>query len=252
MKKIMFLLLAVICLFTSCKEVVYDWDHPDKIPWGPFSANYVTAYVYPKLEDAKASYYIENWESDRASFKLEEPSLMIILLFNTPEENVIRERLYTNELWYPQEKVDKFKELAIKNNDTCFNRDGVFGSCLADPVESINIVSDSDYDDAHPAGTSLNDIIFIEFRSATEFVESGYTDEQYDVKKNPYDLHFIEPLTQFIEKKRNLVEECFGFIFNRLPSEDSEHNFTVYYDDVAGRHLEIPVKSVSIKKETVK
>jgi hypothetical protein len=248
MKHLTFLVLLVIYFFTSCKEVVRDDDHPAS-PWGPVSKNFVNAYVYPELENATTFYYIENWEEGaRASFKLDEPSLVLVLGFLTPEEDVIRERLYSNELWYSQEKEDKFLELAIKNKDTSFYRDGSFGSCLADPVEFINIVSDSDYDDVHPAGTSLNDIIYIGFRSATEFVKSGYADERYDTKKHPYNLHFIEPLTQFIEKKRNLVEENFGFIFSHLPTEASKHNFTIYYDDAAGRHFEIPV-SVSVEKD---
>jgi hypothetical protein len=250
MKQFVFLILPVIYLFNACNEVVINDDSPVDTPWGTFSKNYVNAYIEPKLSDTMTSWYIETWERERGSFKLEQPSLMLVFGFNTPEEDIIRERLYPEELWYPQEKVYQFRELAKKNNDTCFNRDGSFGGCLVDPVESINIVSDSDYDDVHPAGTSLNDIIYIEFRSATEFVASGYTDEKYDTKKHPYDLLEIEPLTQFLEKKRNLVDGFFGFIFHHLPTKASEHNFTIYYDDVAGRHFEIPV-SVSVEKEIV-
>jgi hypothetical protein len=253
MKQFILLISSVIYILASCSENKVIYDSKPVSPWGPASKNFVNAYVYPTLEDAKTSYYIETWEGVRAdSFKLDESSLIIILYFNTPEEDITRERLYVNELWYQQEKVSMFRKLAIKNKDTSFYQDGVFGSCLADPIESLNIVSDSDYDDAHPAGTSLNDIIYVEFRSATEFVESGYTNEWYSVKKNPYDLHFIEPLAQFLAKKRNLVNECFGFIFHHLPTKVLEHNFTIYYDDAAGRHLEIPVESVSVAKDAAK
>lgn len=249
MTKFMFIILLVVYFCTACNKVILDVDDPIDIPWVPFSKNYVNAYIEPNLDDTVTFWYTENWETDRFSFKLEEPSLVLVFGFETPEEEVIRERLYPEELWYPQEKVDKFRELAKNNRDTCFNRDGAFGGCLVDAVESINIVSDSDYDDAHPAGTSLNDIVYIEFRSATEFVESGYTNEQYDIKKHPYDLHFIEPLAQFIEKKRSLVDGCFGFIFNHFPTKASKHNFTIYYTDAAGRHFEISVNSVSVETD---
>jgi hypothetical protein len=244
--------MSIIYLFNACTEVIVDNNNPVDTSWGPVSKYFVNAYIEPKLKDTIVGYNIDTVDDSRiSSFQLENPILELIVGFNTPEEDVIRERLYPEELWYPQEKVDHFKELAIKNRDTSFNRDGSFGSCLVDPVKSINIVSDADYDDAHPAGTSLNDIIYIVFRSATEFVESNYTDEKYDTKKHPYDLHFIEPLDQFLEKKRNLVDGFFEFIFHHLPTKALTHNFTVYYDDTAGRHFEIPVKSVSVEKEII-
>ena len=60
--------------------------------------------------------------------------------------------------------VIRFKELAQKFNDTEYNK---INSNSPPPVmyvqsESLNIVSDQDYDATHPAGSSLNDLFFSE------------------------------------------------------------------------------------------
>ncbi|MDR0560812.1 MAG: hypothetical protein LBG92_11650 [Prevotellaceae bacterium] len=237
MKKYIFLISIIFGLY-SCEEKIYEPIGPLD-PWGPVSKTFVTAYLYPDMNYLDVLYFMDIEEAD--SIKFNEPKLSILFGFSIPEDSVVRDRLFKDEFWYSKYKANTFKELSKKNGDTSYYESGVFGGCMADPIEFLGIVSDKDYDAAHPAGTLLNDIIYVKFRSATEFVASSYKDRRYDIKSHPYRLGFIEPLTIFNSKKRNLVDSYFKFIFEHLPEKMETHNFTIFYNDAAGRRIEIPV-----------
>ena len=46
-------------------------------------------------------------------------------------------------------------------------------------IEGLHITSDQDYDEQHPAGSLLNDLFDIEYRSFAKYVESGYDDSLF-------------------------------------------------------------------------
>jgi hypothetical protein len=62
--------------------------------------------------------------------------------------------------------------------DVSYNRRMVPGLqvCMADTLLYIHVIGHTDYDAAHTAGTSLNDIIEIEFSSPLRYIQSQYKD----------------------------------------------------------------------------
>ncbi|KGN92887.1 hypothetical protein [Porphyromonas canoris] len=71
-------------------------------------------------------------------------------------------------------------------------------------ITGINVTSDAAWDDAHPAGASLNDIIIFYSNALDPFIQSGYKEEfAWDEKKQKF-----EP----IKKEDPNVEELAGRI----------------------------------------
>lgn len=69
-----------------------------------------------------------------------------------------------------------YEQLAVHFNDVSFNRDIVpYGRpALADEFTVTEIISDTDFDGTHPAGTSLTDIFMFHGTSVKRYIESGY------------------------------------------------------------------------------
>lgn len=75
---------------------------------------------------------------------------------------------------------ERYLELARRNGDTCFyqltyplwymNR-----GALADNFRSLSIVSNADWDEAHPAGTPLDDLFEVGLAVYGPFIRNGYT-----------------------------------------------------------------------------
>ncbi len=87
------------------------------------------------------------------------------------------------------EAKKKYEELSIKNGDTSFNREHRLKPGWADPSQhdyysyvfsknfvAIDVVSNRDFDEDHPAGTSLADIVKYSCHSYWGFVSGGYKD----------------------------------------------------------------------------
>lgn len=95
--------------------------------------------------------------------------------------------------WLPFHQNKEFDSLAAMHNDTDYNRVYTYGS--DDPlaflngrrfpvandadVLSVTVTCDSDWDDAHPAGTPLNDIILFTTYSYRDYIRSGYNDQMF-------------------------------------------------------------------------
>lgn len=78
---------------------------------------------------------------------------------------------------------EKYVSLASLYGDMTFTQSSQKGKrhilpeeiSIADPIASISVVSDQDFDDAHPAGTKLDDILYFHAISPYVFVKSHYT-----------------------------------------------------------------------------
>lgn len=74
------------------------------------------------------------------------------------------------------EDLNKFNELAAKNNDVGYNWEDIYiyhstvRTAIYPKVTDILITSDRDYDESHPAGTPLNDIFIADYFSYTQFL----------------------------------------------------------------------------------
>lgn len=59
-------------------------------------------------------------------------------------------------------------------------------SAIVDKIVSVVITSDKDWDETHPAGSSLNDIVKVRFASHYPFISSGY-EPQYCIYDGMYE-----------------------------------------------------------------
>lgn len=91
---------------------------------------------------------------------------------------------------------EQFGEIATRNNDLAYDRSDLWQSyheriCPAEQYARISIICPhAAWDDTHPAGTELADIVQIEFYSFAAFIGNGYSGEAYKViKKRISDLH---------------------------------------------------------------
>lgn len=78
------------------------------------------------------------------------------------------------------EEALRFRELAERNGDTGYDRwvEKIFlQSALADDLCAVHAVCPrAAWDEAHPAGSSLDDVVFLAFRTHAPYVRSGYSD----------------------------------------------------------------------------
>lgn len=116
---------------------------------------------------------------------------------------------------------------------------------------TLDVVSDAPYDAAHPAGTSLADIITVRFPSAKEYIESGY--KVLETSKTQYyvngALMLVKSLAQFNTEHRKLVGGSFRFEFTKAPDATSTHRFTIVYRDEDGRVLTSQMEPVTIRND---
>ena len=114
---------------------------------------------------------------------------------------------------------------------------------------TLDITSDTQYDAAHPAGTSLADIIDVCAYSAKEMIDSGYdyksVCEKGDAMK--YGKKLDMSLTRFNEEYRKLIGDGIDLDFKTAPDVTSTHRFTVTYRDEDGRVLTATAAPVTLQ-----
>lgn len=78
------------------------------------------------------------------------------------------------------EEALRFRELAERKGDTGYDRwvEKIFlQSALADDLCAVHAVCPrAAWDEAHPAGSSLDDVVFLAFRTHAPYVRSGYSE----------------------------------------------------------------------------
>ena len=117
---------------------------------------------------------------------------------------------------------------------------------------TFDVTSDTQYDAAHPAGTSLADIVNIKTYSAKEIIENGY-DKSLVVKDEQgcLDLqlgHELKmPLEQFNREYRKLIADNIRLNLKTAPDVTSTHRFTVTYRDEDGRVLTATAAPVTLQ-----
>ena len=117
---------------------------------------------------------------------------------------------------------------------------------------TLDITSDTQYDAAHPAGTSLADIVNIKTYSAKEIIDSGYDlslvakDEQGRFELC-YGHELSMPLEQFNREYRKLIADNIRLNLKTAPDVTSTHRFTVTYRDEDGRVLTATAAPVTLQ-----
>jgi hypothetical protein len=144
---------------------------------------------------------------------------------------------YTDEAGTKEREL--YDALCEKNGDMTFNRK-VFISDVSRPpaymstnMVSIDVVSNADFDEQHPAGTSLADIISLYGDTAKPYIDSGYTEYKglnyYPIRKI---LSEITPddLILFGDGRFTSVY----LHFDSQPTLSKEHTFTLTVIDDEG------------------
>jgi hypothetical protein len=273
MKKLILMLIGVLAI-AGCEEPyepIIEWDTPPNFE--TFTRSYVMGYYIPeKLEiSAGKAKFIDGvhhtigatfWRSERAGTFMD-----------------------------VGEKKDVYDALCKKNNDMSFNKtvhiDGQYevlpnGDLFpvgiteysAYNIVSINVVSDADFDDKHPAGTSLANILMFSARTSKPFIDSGYNysvdwGDDYpskpdfengrnwnwiresEIEKNladvtPEDLVLMGYYT-VVSNRGDVVNtraDLCGFRFDALPTLEKTHNITVTLTDERGEVFSDTVKMV--------
>lgn len=87
--------------------------------------------------------------------------------------------IYQTPEWDRSQNTEEFVKIATRNGDGNFNDwvsvdSYVMRNVLADNFLSVHLTSDRDWDDGHPAGTCLDDLVLWDVSTYSEFIRSGY------------------------------------------------------------------------------
>ena len=122
-----------------------------------------------------------------------------------------------------------FDSLMIRYADTTYNKDIYVGGnkALANPIDSITIISDADYDENHIAGSNLSDVVVFEGHVFGYFVLHGYpNDYRY---KEYYDdrSYYIKRLLSKFRPEDYYLWEAKPFLLKfPMPSLSKTHHIT--------------------------
>ena len=179
--------------------------------------------------------------------------------YNFTEPNIfcyINFDLLSSSCWYNDtgEKKEIYDAMCEKYGDMTYNRKEFvrFGgepSFQMYSFVSVDIVSNADYNEEHPAGSSLVDLFTYRAYSAKPFIDSGYIKYEYEadewdghntyllshypVQKKVSDLtpdDFILHTSHYMVRERSFAE----FRFESLPTLSKVHTFTVTFTDERG------------------
>ena len=276
MKKITTIIIAAFAVFVlaGCSKHGGNDDFMGG-DLGPVMNNYVSAYIRPVklfLPDNVSNYQDEENIYTQVMF-FTPPST---LPFNDGEawsremvdkfeyENIVRPiyRFEYNDDKFPiiPELVSRYDSLCKAHKDTEYAKTIMpysgwqFGPATYRRM-TFDVTSDTQYDAAHPAGTSLADIIDIRTNSAKEVIESGYDYKVCETMTNytgtTYELalgHKLEmPLEQFNREYRKLIADNIRLNLKTAPDVTSTHRFTVTYRDEDGRVLTATAAPVTLR-----
>ena len=181
------------------------------------------------------------------------------------DENLIHDVIYSPDYIANENPVigdikRRYDSLCVAHKDTEYKKEKRYCSEVFPYATyrrmTLDITSDTQYDAAHPAGTSLADMVIINISSAKEIIESGYDEnlcgkeiniygDEYPVLSSGYELRM--PLKQFNEEYRKLVDCRMNIDFPVAPDVTSTHRFTVTYRDEDGRVLTATAAPVTLQ-----
>lgn len=158
------------------------------------------------------------------------------------------------ELYKKFDDVDYDRRIEQSTLGTLTGYNHVQG-CLYSRTESIHVVSDTDYDAQHPAGTPLDELIDISFHSAEDFMRGGYrldkylgrTTRQQRTTQKTDNEWLTENLAEFNEIKRTLIAFDFCFDLAVRPERTGTHRFTVTYTNEDGTVLSGTTEPITLQ-----
>ncbi len=122
-----------------------------------------------------------------------------------------------------------YDSLCVAHNDMTYNRkvrlvmDIIDVRCTFPDVVRYDVVSNIDFDDRHPAGSLLNDLMTIRFHSVQKYIDSGYTGYP-----DPFYREETMPLPDMMSYDMRLLCGSLGdLIFTKKPDVPAVHRITV-------------------------
>ncbi len=182
-----------------------------------------------------------------------------------------------SNLYLAKEKASKFDSLVKAHNDSYGINDYAMGECLYRRTTGIHVVSDSDYDGGHPAGTRLDDMIKIEFQSGEDYLmvcedysEADWISDagertvfyfgqfqqhgpflgettKYKEVAGATSNFLIEDLDEFNQIQRKLICFNFALILTKAPEQTGMYSFTFTYTNEDGVVLNGTTEPITIE-----
>lgn len=164
--------------------------------WGYKSKNLVTGYLIPEKmrvsqvmsdsSDAILDVEINGFVASRALVEFERSE------YTLSANHLLKENDF-------EKSIAVFDSMSVVYKDTAFNKmipmSGYWA--LALPVDAISVVSDMNYDDAHPAGSDLSDFVRISTSSYGNSVLNEYA--------VPYSSYIEKKLSELTRQDRTLL-----------------------------------------------
>lgn len=138
---------------------------------------------------------------------------------------------------------DRYRELLTAYGDTAFNAYNTYSPVVyAEAIRSISVISDQDFDEQHPAGSPLDDIVGLSAESAYSFISSHYEGKAL---YPPSDAEFVGyldilnnvPLNQLTTDRLSLLEINDMYVVFLKSSVCKKHNITMTVTFTSGKVL---------------
>lgn len=206
MKKFVFVSILICSIFSSCQRDHQDNEKKDPTPIGNkmiCSGHHVNRYY--KISDI--------FLRDDALKKDENGCYSTTLDFESSDFYGYR---------FPSETTNLFNKCAQKFEDTAsemrFPEDIDVGYALSCFIHSVEITSDTSFDEKHAAGASLNDLVEIDFATIYPCIKNGYS---------------VEGLTGLLYPDAESIDQKYGIqaIKKRLDQLSVEELAMVYLHD---------------------
>lgn len=218
----MFLLIVQVLLFHSCNVMTYN----------VFSSYVNTYYDYDSIALSVTDYGNIRISNDTISTHHE-------YYWNSTGQNKV-----------------VYDSLCQAHNDLSYNKERGYivgpdwGHCSVFDIAHIDVVSNANFDEQHPAGTSLNDLIYFISVSPKKFIDSGYnysydwaneTPQIFEIEPEMYNFRNSSESSNYSPINKRLSEmsvdemvmlppNYFGYlIFDSSPISIKEHTFKVTF-----------------------
>lgn len=247
--------VGMVMLFTACdKDKEMDDDNGDL----PFCESLIGSYTdTPTSEDmvriAALCPSQTDWQ-DVSFFMVQKDAYRAATIHSLWGTSFDDEAL-------ARQNAAKYDSLSKAHNDLDYNRRTLtmVMACLYRRTTGIHVVSDTDYDEEHPAGTYLDDIMRVHFKSAEDYLATGYTSlKQYLGKTTGpssyygslpiIDLELSEYLDEFNRIQRKLIQFSFNFRLTKAPDRTGTHRFTITYTNEDGVELTGTTEPVTVRR----
>lgn len=227
MKRIFSTLVISSCLFLCGCEQIASEIHLFEDFYEYYIMNY---YDIDYEEDVEV---VSTRDSEFIVYDLELPSKLFASRSSEASKYATQE-----EVQERQERYQRHKEISQRNGEVGFNR-----WCSSEPmfgpegevwntdnlISKITIVSNGDFDEEHPAGTPLDDVVSISYDTYRPYIENGYVHP--DSSRSEYDYNPYKEkvaLEDFVaENSKFMSVKNISLSFHHKPTVAKQHTFEV-------------------------